>query len=89
MTNGAVDGVSTMPGENELRAILAVPLELAAPAELDADANLVLLGLSSLEIMRMVGRWNKAGIPADFEVLIDVPTLRAWVTYFAGLETGR
>ncbi|MFE2995464.1 phosphopantetheine-binding protein [Nocardia sp. NPDC059246] len=89
MTNGAVQGVSASPGESELRALLAVPLELADPAELDADANLVLLGLSSLEIMRMVGRWNKAGIPADFEVLIDVPTLRAWVTYFTGLETSR
>ncbi|MFE3029083.1 phosphopantetheine-binding protein [Nocardia tengchongensis] len=89
MTNGAVQGVSAIPGERELRLLLAAPLELAEPAELDADANLVLLGLSSLEIMRMVGRWNKAGIPADFEALIEVPTLRAWVTYFAGLETSR
>ncbi|WP_433665933.1 phosphopantetheine-binding protein [Nocardia sp. CA-136227] len=89
MTNGAVQSVSPVPGERELRMILAIALQMPDPAALDADANLVLLGLSSLEIMRMVGHWNKAGIPADFEVLIDVPTLGAWVTYFTELESSR
>ncbi|MFE3194120.1 phosphopantetheine-binding protein [Nocardia sp. NPDC059240] len=86
MTNGAAQAVSAIPGEPELRAQLARVLELDDPAELDADADLVLLGLASLEVMRMVGRWNKAGIPADFDRLIETPTLRAWSDYFAGLE---
>ncbi|MFF2555365.1 phosphopantetheine-binding protein [Nocardia sp. NPDC058058] len=85
MTNGAVHAISAIPDEPQLRALLAAALELADPAELDADANLVLLGLSSLEVMRMVGRWNKSGVRADFDALIETPTLRAWLVYFGEL----
>ncbi|WP_433192811.1 phosphopantetheine-binding protein [Nocardia sp. CA-107356] len=75
----------SMPTEADLRATLAPVLGIADPAAIDPDANLVVLGLSSLELMRMVGRWNKAKIPADFEQLVATPTLTAWLRHFATL----
>lgn len=76
----------SVPTEQNLRETLASVLGIADPATIDPNANLVVLGLSSLELMRMVGRWNKARIAADFEQLVATPTLTAWLRHFATLE---
>ncbi|MFE9098251.1 phosphopantetheine-binding protein [Streptomyces sp. NPDC007264] len=72
------------PTERELRALVAPVLGIE-PSGIDADANLVLLGLSSLEIMRLVGRWRKARIPVDFDALVAAPTLNGWLAHLQSL----
>ncbi|BBC32390.1 hypothetical protein SGFS_036840 [Streptomyces graminofaciens] len=75
---------SPIPTEQELRAILA-PVLGVEPADIDADASLVVMGLSSLEIMRLVSRWRKQRVPADFEALVGAPTLKGWLAHFESL----
>ncbi|MDV9169080.1 phosphopantetheine-binding protein [Streptomyces sp. W16] len=48
------------------------------PAEIAEDANLVHLGLGSLEMMRLVTRWRRAGLVVSFRELAAEPTLAAW-----------
>jgi aryl carrier-like protein len=55
-------------------------------AGIDDDANLIHLGLGSLEIMRLVGRWRRMGIPADFGALAAEPTINGWARYFAAIH---
>lgn len=73
--------LSTTPTERELRAIVAPVLGME-PGAIEPDANLVLLGMSSLEIMRLVSRWRKKRIPVDFEALVAAPTLNGWLAHF-------
>ncbi|MGY6026533.1 phosphopantetheine-binding protein [Streptomyces spinosirectus] len=75
---------SPIPTERELRAIVAPVLGIE-PGRIEPDANLVLLGLSSLEIMRLVSRWRKAGIPVHFDALVAAPTLSGWAEHFEAL----
>jgi mycobactin phenyloxazoline synthetase len=75
---------SPFPTERELRAIVAPVLGIE-PGRIEPDANLVLLGLSSLEIMRLVSRWRKAGIPVQFDALVAAPTLGGWSAHFQSL----
>lgn len=74
------------PGERELRETIA-PLIGAQPADIPGDANLILLGLPSIEIMRLVGRWRRAGLPVVFEELAAAPTLSGWLKHFDSLAT--
>ncbi|NRQ35170.1 phosphopantetheine-binding protein [Nonomuraea sp. NN258] len=62
---------------DEVRLAVAGCLGLAAD-DLNADDNLVVLGLSSLEVMQLVNRWKRQGIRADFRVLAARPTLSGW-----------
>ena len=57
--------------------------------DIDGDANLILLGLGSLEIMRLVGRWRRMGVPADFAELAAEPTINGWVRHFAAIRQQR
>jgi aryl carrier-like protein len=75
------------PDERELREIVA-PLIDSQPADIPGDANLILLGLSSMEIMRLVGRWRRARVPVVFEELAAAPTLKGWLAHFDSLRTG-
>jgi mycobactin phenyloxazoline synthetase len=75
------------PDERELREIIA-PLIGTRPADIPDDANLILLGLSSLHVMRLVGRWRRARLPVVFEELAAAPTLRGWLAHFDSLRTG-
>ncbi|MGW5052714.1 phosphopantetheine-binding protein [Actinokineospora sp. NPDC004072] len=75
------------PDEAELRALVA-PLLGVAPEDIPAEANLVLLGLSSIDMMRLVGRWRRARIPVVFEELAAAPTLRGWLAHLDGLRAG-
>ncbi|MFF0203802.1 phosphopantetheine-binding protein [Streptomyces sp. NPDC005017] len=74
----------TPPTEHELRAILAPVLGIE-PRAIDPDTSLVVLGISSLEVMRLVSRWRKQGVRADFEALIGEPTLKGWLAHFETL----
>ncbi|QDR79913.1 non-ribosomal peptide synthetase [Sporomusa termitida] len=51
---------------------------LSAPVELDERRNLLELGLSSLQIMRLVNKWRKLGAAVTFAELISDPSLGAW-----------
>ncbi|MCK8679970.1 MULTISPECIES: phosphopantetheine-binding protein [Streptomyces] len=75
---------SPNPTEQDLRETLA-PLLGTDPAEITPDANLVVLGLSSLELMRLVSGWRRAGVPAQFDALVADPTLNGWLAHFAAL----
>ncbi|GAB3113176.1 hypothetical protein GCM10027160_16450 [Streptomyces calidiresistens] len=61
----------------ELREAVAGALGVP-PREVPDDAHLVHLGLGSLEMMRLVTRWHRQGVPADFAELTAAPTLAAW-----------
>lgn len=77
--------ITAHPTEDELRAIVA-PVLGVDPDRIEPDANLVLLGLSSLEIMRLVSRWRKARVPVQFDALVAAPTLNGWLAHFASLD---
>ncbi|WP_156755603.1 phosphopantetheine-binding protein [Actinokineospora pegani] len=73
------------PGEQELRELLA-PLVDARPEDIPGDANLILLGMSSIDMMRLVGRWRRAKLPVVFEELASAPTLNGWLAHLEGLR---
>jgi aryl carrier-like protein len=75
-------------GERELRETIA-PLIEARPADIPGDANLIMLGLTSMDIMRLVGRWRRAHLPVIFEELAATPTLNGWLAHFNSLWTER
>ena len=79
-----MDNTAT-PTELDLRATVA-PLLGLEPEAIEPDANLVVLGLSSLEIMRLVSRWRKNKIPVQFDELVAAPTLNGWLAHFASLS---
>ncbi|MFI1399306.1 phosphopantetheine-binding protein [Streptomyces sp. NPDC020681] len=74
------------PTEQDLRATVA-PLLGVEPDAIAQDANLVVLGLSSLEIMRLVSRWRKQKIAVDFDALVAAPTLAGWLAHFTAKAT--
>ncbi|MET7615497.1 phosphopantetheine-binding protein [Streptomyces sp. NPDC005408] len=74
--------ITPTPTELDLRATVA-PLLGIEPDAIEPDANLVVLGLSSLEIMRLVSRWRKSRIPVQFDELVAAPTLNGWLAHFA------
>ncbi|MFD9033337.1 phosphopantetheine-binding protein [Streptomyces sp. NPDC059567] len=61
----------------ELRQEVAAALG-AQPDAIPGDAHLVHLGLGSLEMMRLVTRWRRQGLPAEFAELAAAPTLDDW-----------
>ncbi|MFY1634931.1 phosphopantetheine-binding protein [Solwaraspora sp. WMMB335] len=65
------------PMETRLRAIVA-PLLGLEPPDVPLTENLVHLGLSSLDVMRVSGRLRREGISVDLDLLIGEPTLAAW-----------
>jgi aryl carrier-like protein len=83
--------ISTLnePTADDLRRAIAEIME-ADPEEITGDANLVFLGLGSLEMMRLVTRWRRAGLAVDFAELAADPTLDAWTGHLvAAWEAGR
>lgn len=65
------------PTGNHLRDTLAQLVGLPT-SEITGDANLVFLGLTSLEMMRLVTRWRRQGLPVSFETMAATPTFDAW-----------
>ncbi|CAM5506547.1 hypothetical protein GCM10010329_63820 [Streptomyces spiroverticillatus] len=74
--------------EAELRQDVAAMTGLAAET-ITGDAHLVHLGLGSLEMMRLVTRWRRQGVPADFAALAAAPTLDAWHQHLSGAWASR
>ncbi|EAO0165826.1 amino acid adenylation domain-containing protein [Salmonella enterica] len=46
--------------------------------EIDEDANLIGLGIDSITMMRISGRWRQQGVIIGFHELISSPSLSAW-----------
>ncbi|WP_328491424.1 phosphopantetheine-binding protein [Streptomyces sp. NBC_00414] len=57
-----------------------------APQDIPGDANLVFLGLGSLDVMRLSSRWRREGLPVEFEVLTADPTIDNWVRHLDSLR---
>ncbi|MCE7082328.1 phosphopantetheine-binding protein [Streptomyces sp. ST2-7A] len=72
----------------ELREAVAGMLGVT-PQEVPDDAHLVHLGLGSLEMMRLVTRWRRQGVPADFAELTAAPTLAAWQRHLDAVWAAR
>ncbi len=51
-----------------------------------ADANLFELGLDSIALMQLVGRWRRAGVEVNFAELAENPTIGAWSELVSGRE---
>ncbi|MBV8994171.1 MAG: hypothetical protein JO287_10840 [Pseudonocardiales bacterium] len=60
-----------------LQTLIATRLDISL-AEITGDTNLITLGMNSLEIMTIVNRLRRHGIPATYEQLATQPTLDAW-----------
>ncbi|MER5770361.1 amino acid adenylation domain-containing protein [Streptomyces sp. NPDC001985] len=60
-----------------LRRVIAELVE-EEPESIDPDANLFALGLASIEVMRLVGGWRRAGLTVNFAELAEQPTLAGW-----------
>ncbi|MET8183649.1 phosphopantetheine-binding protein [Streptomyces sp. NPDC005336] len=65
----------------ELREAVAAMIGAEPDAIAPAD-NLIHLGLGSLEMMRLVNRWRRDGLPVSFRELAAEPTLDAWQRHF-------
>ncbi len=61
----------------ELRRTVANLVE-EDPESIGPDANLFELGLDSLVLMQLVGRWRRSGIEVNFAELANNPTISAW-----------
>lgn len=68
-----------------LRASVAELVALPA-ADVPDTENLVLLGLNSLDIMRLCNRWRREGIPASFDTLAATPTLEGWWAHLSSVS---
>ncbi|MEU1037777.1 phosphopantetheine-binding protein [Streptomyces sp. NPDC005551] len=64
----------------EVREVVGALIGLE-PSEMEDDANLVHLGLSSLDVMRISSRWRRAGTPVDFDTLVAGPTVGGWALH--------
>ncbi|MFF0018035.1 phosphopantetheine-binding protein [Streptomyces sp. NPDC005374] len=82
MTNDSEASRQTL---DELREAVAALLQVE-PSSVSDDADLLLLGLDSLGIMRLVNSWRRKGIRVSSRVLITEPTLAAWQRH---LESSR
>lgn len=71
----------TVPHEpltrESLRGLVATRLDIPETELLD-DTDLVTLGMNSLEIMTIVNRVRRRGIPVTYDALAAQPTLDAW-----------
>jgi aryl carrier-like protein len=71
------DHTPATPVSDALRT-LAADMIGVEPDTIAPDANLVHLGLGSLEMMRLVNRWRRDGLAVSFGTLAAEPTLEAW-----------
>lgn len=67
--DGAIE--STM--HDTVAAMLAIPAD-----EVGDDVNLIELGMDSITMMRLAGRWQRAGLNISFSDLVATPTVAAW-----------
>ncbi|MGH3695315.1 MAG: amino acid adenylation domain-containing protein [Pseudonocardiaceae bacterium] len=48
------------------------------PESIGEDANLFVLGMDSIALMQLVGRWRQAAVEVNFAELAENPTIGAW-----------
>lgn len=72
-------------GRDDVRALIA-ELIGADPSAVSDDANLFELGLESIVMMRVVGRFRKAGLTVTFADLAGTPTVAAWSQILAAAD---
>ena len=70
-------------GRDELRAVVA-ELIGAEPGAVSMDADLFELGLESIVLMRLVGRFRKQGSTVTFAELAAQPNISAWSELIGG-----
>lgn len=63
--------------EQELRQIVADQLGLDVD-ELGDQDDLIELGMDSVTLMMMVGRWQRRGLDSTVMEFAEVPTISAW-----------
>lgn len=71
-----------MNAEHEVRQAIASALGVDAD-EIGDDADLIELGLDSIRMMKIAGRWRKRGHRLNFAQLAASPTVDAWATMLA------
>jgi mycobactin phenyloxazoline synthetase len=70
-----------------LTSVLAELLEETPDVVAHSD-NLFELGLESISLMQLVGRWRRAGIEVDFSDLAEDPRVAAWSRLLAARQAG-
>jgi mycobactin phenyloxazoline synthetase len=75
------------PTADDIKRAIADLLEIG-PEEIGDDQTLSMLGVSSLEVMRLVTRWRRAGLTVDFEWLMSEPTVGAWEAHLREVWAG-
>lgn len=70
--------------EKEIKGILK---EFDIETDFGEDKNLIELGLSSIQLMKIVSRFRKRGIKCSFIDLLSRPYLRDWKVYFKSMES--
>lgn len=70
--------------EKEIQSILK---EFDIEIDFGEDKNLIELGLSSIQLMKIVSRFRKKGIKCSFIDLLSRPYLRDWKVYFKSIES--
>ncbi|MFF3911454.1 phosphopantetheine-binding protein [Streptomyces sp. NPDC001848] len=61
----------------QLRSALGSLIGLA-PEQIEDDANLIRLGLGSLQMMRLITQWRRAGLTVTFQEMAEQPTFGWW-----------
>ena len=56
------------------------------PGSIGEEANLFTLGLDSIALMQLVGRWRQSGIEVNFAELAENPTIGAWAKLLSARE---
>lgn len=69
--------------KSEIKDILR---EFGIGADFSEDKNLLELGLSSIQLMRIVSRLRRKGVKCSFVDLLSRPYLRDWREYFSNLK---
>ncbi|MFE4059988.1 phosphopantetheine-binding protein [Streptomyces sp. NPDC059096] len=70
---------------DEIRTAVAALLD-TDPLTIAGDDNLAFLGLGSLDVMRLSGRWRREGLPVEFEVLVADPTVDGWARHIDAIR---
>ncbi len=65
------------PAVGDLKSAIAELLDVPAD-EIADDDNLAMLGVGSLEVMRLATRWRRDGLDVDYKELVAEPTVADW-----------
>lgn len=68
-------GNSPLTYDEARSAILSM---LPAPVPFEDEDNLIEFGLDSIKVMRIVGKWRKAGARVTFAAMIESPCMKDW-----------